>query len=734
MKRLIACVVFNSLLFTTLAAVNPAIDRLTELPSDLSEWRSVGPGGGGWIQSIKWSSHFKDRLYLGCDVGGFYWTDDFGKTWTMSNNGLTCLYIQDIVEHPTNPDIILLSTPGGIMKSVDRGRNWVEKRKGLPPINLHAFPVSISKIVFRPGAPDTLYAIVGQPRMLKKGNCGTIYRSRDCGESWESIVKSGLPKNLNIFDISINHDKPDEMLICSPIGVFVSNDGGENWKPSNEGLPAHLRTLHLARAKTDSQTVYVTLRQKGGEKVWSAGVYVSHDGGRSWSARNNGLPQHAGRPEAGDNLSSWTKRLCVSAKDPNRVFTGGASWVNTGVFSTSDGGANWKQCCKKGFDRGWITFWGPVADCLTESELDPDRIAFGTSGMVYISMNGGESWKQAYSTELEDGRIRGTGLEVTCLHSITPSRHQRGKFFLGYYDIGLMITEDDGRTMRRCLKGIPGKYDNSCFTVTEAPDNPNLVWGSFGSWGTDSGIIAKSTDGGRTWTSCTNTPGAHFDAATRKIAVFGSNGNYRLLYGSKHGLVMSKDGGESFELVSTNVFPKANLVNKIAVEGDRIYAATRATATEGCQVYLREKGEKEWRNLTKKLDLGTIQGIDVKGNTVLVACRQHYIHKLGKRFHGGAFVSLDGGKSWKHVVKDHYTVAPHVSESGLYVGLGDAPYHDHCMGGGTLRSTDNGVTWRRLEGKGLASTLTSVIATDPFAPNRIWVGTGGNSVFVSEVK
>ena len=34
-------------------------------------WRSVGPGGGGWIQSIAWDSADAEILHVGCDVGGY---------------------------------------------------------------------------------------------------------------------------------------------------------------------------------------------------------------------------------------------------------------------------------------------------------------------------------------------------------------------------------------------------------------------------------------------------------------------------------------------------------------------------------------------------------------------------------------------------------------------------------------------------------------------------------------
>lgn len=35
-------------------------------------WRRVGPGGGGWIQSLLASRHDGDTLDVGYDVGGFF--------------------------------------------------------------------------------------------------------------------------------------------------------------------------------------------------------------------------------------------------------------------------------------------------------------------------------------------------------------------------------------------------------------------------------------------------------------------------------------------------------------------------------------------------------------------------------------------------------------------------------------------------------------------------------------
>ena len=476
-EKLIMVVSVAALAVTAVA--NPLPERVKGLAEERVSWRNVGPGGGGWIQSILWSRHAKDRLFVGCDVGGFYVSENAGRRYEMRNRGLKNMFIETIAEHPSNPDILFLGTLGGIYKTTDRGLTWQEKRDGFPPISDGQHTAPISKFAFAPGNPNIVYAAVGQPRQ-RKGARGQIWRSDDCGETWLMIVKDGLAKDIDIFDLAVAADNANRMLITTNKGLFRSEDGGETWTPSNEGLPSHLRTRHLAGSPSDPKVVYVTLMQIGGEKPWSAGVYRSDDGGRTWQARNNGLKQVAGKPGSGNNLCTWTDCLAVDPHNPDVVWTGGATWWCTGVYKTTDGGQNWKRAFPD--ERpGWLKFWGPTVMCLSLSPIDPSRLAFGTSGMVYTTEDGAATWAQRYSEERTDGKICGSGLEVTCLHSVTPSIHRRGRFYLGYYDIGLLMTDDAGRTLTRPMSGVPGKFSNSCFCVAEAPDDPMTVWAGFGS-------------------------------------------------------------------------------------------------------------------------------------------------------------------------------------------------------------------------------------------------------------
>jgi len=709
---------------------NPSPTRVKGLAEERLSWRTVGPGGGGWIQSILWSRHAKDRLFVGCDVGGFYLSENAGRRYETRNRGLKNMFVETIAEHPADPDILFLGTLGGIYKTTDRGLTWHEKRSGLPPISNGRHTVPISKFAFAPKNPNTIYAAVGQPR-ARKGARGQIWRSDDCGETWRMIVKSGIGADIDIYDIAVSSENAGRMLAATNKGVFRSEDGGETWAPSNEGLPSHLRTRRLAWSPSSPEVVYVTLMQVGGEKTWSAGVYRSDDGGRTWQPRNKGLKQVPGKSGGGNNLCTWTDCIAVDPRNPDVVWTGGATWWCTGIYKTTDGGLSWRQTFPA-TKPGWISFWGATVMCMSLSPADPSRLAFGTSGMVFTTEDDAATWSQRYSEERSDGLVAGTGLEVTCLHSITPSIHRRGRFYLGYYDIGLLVTDDYGRALARPMSGVPGKFSNSCFCVAEAPDDTMTVWAGFGSWGGGgSGCVAKSVDGGQTWTPCTNAASRFVDSIVRNLTVLGKKPNYRVMYAGPKGLVESTDGGGTWTQPEPAEFPEAPRVRALAYASGRLYVGVVGAKGEPGAVFARSEDERTWYRLTPaSLPIGAVRAVAAEGDRVLVTAREEW--RNGARREGGAWLSLDAGATWRKVFSDKFCDSALVTGGELYVALADHPYHDHSVGGGVIHSSDNGITWTHLDGPGLQNWNASALAVDPFDRATLWVGTGGNSVFVGK--
>ena len=61
------------------------------------------------------------------------------------------------------------------------------------------------------------------------GRTGAIMRSRDAGETWESLPLPGQP-NSAMWTMTIPASAPDTMLAASRYGnLYRSDDGGDSW-------------------------------------------------------------------------------------------------------------------------------------------------------------------------------------------------------------------------------------------------------------------------------------------------------------------------------------------------------------------------------------------------------------------------------------------------------------------------------------------------------------------------
>lgn len=707
------------------------------------QWRCVGPGGGGWIQSILASRHSTETLFVGCDVGGFYRSDDSGASYAIHNTGFEDYFIECLAEHPTDPKTLYAGCNSGVYKSADGGLTWRWLREGFPPVQEYAYSAQISKIVLDPQQPETVYAAIGHPRE-ERGGQGAIYKSENGGTTWRQIVRQGqLDPKLPIFDLAIHPQNSKRMLISTLKGVFASDDGGATWAASNTGLPDHLRTRRLAQSPSDPQIVYVSIKGKGGEKPWQAGVYRSDDGGRSWQPRVNGLNQASGEPGSGDMLCAWVDTLAVHPQKPDVVYAGGATWWDATVYKTEDGGANWRKIFAFGANgnarHAWINFWGPSVTCLTMSPRQPDTLAFGTSGYIYQTADGGATWRQRYTAERADGLISGTGLEVTCLHTVVPHPRVKDRVFFGFFDIGLLASDDGGATMQRRMAGIPRKYDNSCYTVAFAEDDDTHVWAGFGQWGHNAGTLAESRDGGRTWTPLNRDGNGLPDARPRNlIAYIRPDKQHRLLYVAEgQGVFASDDSGGSWRNASAGLpVARVTCLARDAEAGDVLYAGVSSGGGEPGAVFRSGDGGATWQAASgTDAPLAEVRQITAKGGRVYVTTRNAMV---GQRFvPGGVIRNSADGTTWQQVYTNRFCEAVAIDPRNadrVYASLHDHPYHDRSTGGGVITSDDGGATWRSLTNETLTCKGITWIAVDPLEPDRLWLGSGGNAVFTGWVR
>lgn len=708
-------------------------------------WQRLGPGGGGWIESLAWDPHDAARLYVGCDVGGFYFSGDTGRSYEIRNQGLHDYFLEAVAVHPRDSRVMLLGTESGIHRTADAGRTWQWVREGFPPLAQHRFSAPVAAVAFDPQRPEVVYAGVGRPRWRKDG-AGAIYRSEDTGRTWRLVSAGQLPADAIVSDLEVQPDREQTILVATQHGVFRSDDGGRVWKASSAGLP-HRDVRELAFAPSQPTVVYATLRTTARDKLpFDGGVCRSDDAGRTWRrVEGRGLPSRVGRSDQPMQMTSNLKEIAVDPRNADVLYVGDVAWVTAGVYKSTDGGRSFERVAyhsakKTNMDYGWIRQFGPTVECLAISPAQPDQVAFGTTGHVFVSPDGGRTWEQRYCRQFDDGRFAGAGLEVTCARRVVPDPVRRQRVWFCYMDIGLLLSDDGGCTFRRSCEGM--KNAGNCFDVAVDPAAPDTVWAGTGWWNRNSGDLCRSEDGGRTWTVVGRPETGLPDSQPRQLVLdqrspVGRRRVWVIL--QAHGLFRTDDGGQSWHAANGDLpagalgDPRGLLLD--ANDSQHLLVALGGSHEKGGGLYETRDMGRTWHRLNTEPfapDPQSLVAGDATLKTLYVAARQQYDRQAKRLFHGGLLASRDGGHTWQSLVDFRFVSDVAVNRADprvLYVATQDHPYHDDYPAWGLLRSADGGATWHR-ENTGLSLYNVRAVATSPHDPTLVYLSTNGNSCFV----
>lgn len=241
----------------------------------------------------------------------------------------------------------------------------------------------------REDEPETLYCGV-EPAAL--------FVSRDSGESW-SLVE-GLWDHphrslwqpggggLCLHTIIPDPAEQERMLIAiSTGGVYVTEDGGVSWRPSNRGVRAEfLPDKHPEFGQCVHKVVQSEIRPERMYLQNHWGLYRSDDRGGSWSDVAKGVP------------SDFGFAMAIHPRDPD------SAWIvplesdqfrctpeeKLRVYRTRNG-ESWEPMTDGLPQEG--AYETVLRDAMSVDGLDPAGVYFGTrSGKLFGSRDEGESW------------------------------------------------------------------------------------------------------------------------------------------------------------------------------------------------------------------------------------------------------------------------------------------------------------------------------------------------------
>jgi hypothetical protein len=223
------------------------VDSFWALPAR-EKWFGGGFDDAG-IHSISVDPRGPGRIVVGVSCGGAWRTDDGGSTWTVAANGMRADFVPDelsgdpdtqdphrIVRCAAAPDSLWTQHHCGIFRSVDNGDHWTEIHEAGP--STFGFAVAV-----HPGDPDTAWfvpAISDEVRVPVDGRL-VVTRTRDGGDTFD-ILTDGLPTDAS-YDLIYRHGldidaSGEQLLMGSTTGsLWWSRDAGESWQSVSANLP-----------------------------------------------------------------------------------------------------------------------------------------------------------------------------------------------------------------------------------------------------------------------------------------------------------------------------------------------------------------------------------------------------------------------------------------------------------------------------------------------------------------
>jgi photosystem II stability/assembly factor-like uncharacterized protein len=238
--------------------------------------------------------------------------------------------------------------------------------------------------------------------ILLKATAETLYQSSDEGKTWTKIILPSTAANHAIAAVAVPVGNKGAIYVAGAgLGVLSSKDGGRTWAARNQGLPSQ-DVIALTAHADQPDTLYAYVAGKG--------IFRSQDAGLRWRLMDRG-PR--------EEIQSF-----VHSNMPGSMETG---WL---FAATSKGVRRSMDCFCGWHDAGGLT--GEVF-VVSYDPNEPRRVYAATRERLFVSIDGGEQWTS----------MKSPGSVITALVA-TPF----GTLYVGA-DGNLFHSRDGGATWER---------------------------------------------------------------------------------------------------------------------------------------------------------------------------------------------------------------------------------------------------------------------------------------------
>ncbi len=302
-----------------------------------------------------------------------------------------------------------------------------------------------------------------------------VWRTDDAGLTWHEKIK-GAP-NTSGSDLVI--DEEGSIFVATmDDGLLSSKDGGKNYQPV-------LPTEHFV--KNISGHVWRVLSQPKLDRIVATAtpwhektnrVFWSSDGGKTFNTAT-GLPE--GRPKVNTMWrEGYPRAIAVDPYDENRLYLGIDGDDSGGLFNSEDGGKSWVRSSGQ---PGSLRVYNALAADPTEK----GRLIWGACGKgggVYLSIDGGKTWKNVFS-------------KMNWVFDAAISKS--GKMYVAGADgkPALYVSNDRGVSWKVLFHSDAGDAIDGIFMD---PGNEAHLYAGVVSWGEKpAGRLMYSPDAGKSW-------------------------------------------------------------------------------------------------------------------------------------------------------------------------------------------------------------------------------------------